>query len=191
MPRAQKKRAARAAAASGATPAPRAAASRATPAAPEDTGPQPWSIRGLLVIAGLVAVLQLPLALLDSFRNGHQHGYGIYLIASLAPISLPQQIEVLVAYVIVMPVARRLAGEHRSMGMLETLGLGAVTLIVLTALWQIALIAAGGNPVDTKGNVAPAALVAGAFADVAGLAGGAVLYPVIQRRFRPGRGRGR
>lgn len=190
MPRAQKKRAARAAAASGEAPAPRAA-SRSTQAAPEDTGPQPWSIRGLLVIAGLVALLQLPLALLDSFRNGHQHGYGVYLIASLAPISLPQQIEILVAYVIVMPLARRLAGEHRSMGMLETLGLGAVTLIVLTALWQFALIAAGGKPVDTKGNVAPAALVAGAFADVAGLAGGALLYPVIQRRFRPGRGRRR
>jgi membrane associated rhomboid family serine protease len=182
MPRAQKKRAARAAAVSETTP--RVAPSRVRSPASEDTGPQPWSFRGLLILAGLVAVLQLPLALLDLVRNGGGHNYGVYLIASLAPISLPQQIEILVAFVIVMPVARRLGGEGRSMGMLETLGLGAVSLIVLTILWQFALIAAGGDPVDRKGNVSPVALVAGAFADVAGLVGGALLYPRIQRWFR-------
>ena len=182
MPRAQKKRAARAAA-SGAAPAQRTAPARVTRAAPEDTGPRPWSPRSLLILAGLVGVLQLPLALLDMLRSGHEHGYGVYLIASLAPLSLPQQVEVLIAFVIVMPVARRLGGESRSMGMLETLGLGAVTLIVLTALWQVALIAAGGDPVDRKGNVSSAALIAGAFADIAGLALGTLVYPRIQRWF--------
>jgi hypothetical protein len=190
MPRAQKKRAARAAAATGATPQQRAPAARARPVGPEDTGPQPWSFRGLLILAGLVGVLQLPLALLDLVRNGGGHNYGVYLIASLAPVSLPQQIEILVAFLIVMPVARRLAGEQRSMGVLETAGLGAVTLIMLTILWQFALIAAGGDPVDRKGDVAAVALVAGAFADVAGLAGGALLYPRVQRWFRT-RGRRR
>jgi hypothetical protein len=189
VPRAQKKRAARAAAASGASPAPRTAQSRATPAEPADTGPQPWSLRGLLVLAGLVAVLQFPLALLDLARNGGGHNYGVYLIASLAPISLPQQVEIIVAFIIVMPVARRRAGEERSMGLLETAGLGAVTLIALTVLWQFALIAAGGNPVDRKGNVAPVALVAGAFADVVGLVAGPLLYPRIQGWFQARRGR--
>ncbi|HEX6491958.1 MAG TPA: hypothetical protein VF112_00520 [Candidatus Dormibacteraeota bacterium] len=182
MPRAQKKRAARAAAASGA-PVQRQAPARARPAEAEDTGPQPWSRRSLLIIAALVGVLQLPLAYLDLLRNGHEHGYGIYVIASLAPLSLPQQVEVLISFVIVMPVARRLGGEPRNMGMLETLGLGAVTLIVLTVLWQVALIAAGGDPVDRRGNVASAALVAGAVADVGGLALGPYVYPRIQRWF--------
>jgi membrane associated rhomboid family serine protease len=145
-------------------------------------------LRGLLILAGLVGVLQLPLALVDLLRNHGGHNYGVYLIASLAPVSLPQQIEILVAFVIVMPVARRLAAEERSMGILETLGLGAVTLIVLTVLWQFALIAAGGDPVDIRGHVSTLALVAGAFADVAGLAGGALLYPRIQRWFQRRRG---
>jgi hypothetical protein len=189
MPRAQKKRAARAAAASGRAPASRPAPERASQVAPRNTGPQPWSSRSLLILAGLVALLQIPLALIDSLRHGGGYGYHVFLIASLDPISLIQQIQILIAFVIVMPIARRLSGEKRSMGMLETLGLGAVTLIALTVLWQFAVIAAGSRPVVDKGHVATGALAAGAFADVAGLAIGALVYPRIQRWFRARSGR--
>jgi hypothetical protein len=181
VPRSQKKRAARASAASGVAPAPRTAPSQVVRDTPEDSGPQPWSRRSLLILAGLVGALQLPLALLDLVRGGHRHNYGVYLIASLTPISLAQQLQILIAFVIVMPVARWLGREQRSMGLMETLGLGAVTLILLTILWQFALIV---GPVDKQGNVSAAALAAGAVADVAGLALGVVVYPRIQRWFR-------
>jgi len=188
MPRAQKKRAARAAAASGehpsrAAPPPRSVAPATAGAAPT----QPWSWRSLLVLALLVAALQLPFAGIDWIRDSHRYGYGVYLVASLSPVaasgnlSLLRQLEVLAAFVIVAPVARRLSGEARTMGLLETLSVGAVTLILLAVLWQLALIAGGGH-LTQAGHVAGRQLVTGALADAGGLVLGSLAYPPIHRR---------
>jgi membrane associated rhomboid family serine protease len=135
------------------------------------------------VLASLVGALQLVFGFIDMMRDGHRYAYGVYLVASLAPLSLLQQLMVLVAFVIVMPVARRLSGETRPLGFLETLSVGALTLILLAILWQLALIAGGGHALTQRGQVATGALVAGTFADVAGLVLGALLYPAIHRRF--------
>jgi membrane associated rhomboid family serine protease len=182
VPPARKRRAARARAARGAaapvpaTP-PQARAGRPVAPAP------PWSRRALLVLVGLVAALQTLFALIDSLRDRHHYGYGVYLVGSLGPGSLPQQAEVLVSFLIVMPLARRLGGERRPMGVLETLSVGALTMLLLAILWQLAGIAAGGHPSPGAGRVPATAVVAGAVADVAGLVLGAVLYPRIHRLF--------
>lgn len=179
MPRAQKKRAARAAAAA---PRPPVAPSPRPAAAPVAVAAT-WSRRSLLVLVSLVAVLQLLFGLIDSLRDGHRYAYGVYVVATLAPLSLLQQLEVLLGFVIVTPMARRLAGEERTLSLLETLSVGAVALVLLTVLWQIALSVTGGHALASNGHVATGALVAGAVADVAGLALAALIYPAIHRRF--------
>jgi hypothetical protein len=179
VPRAQKKRAARAAAAS---PRPAVTPVRTSPV-PAVAAVPTWSRRSLLVLTGLVGVLQLLFGLIDMARDGHRYAYGVYLVASLAPLSLLQQLEVLLGFVIVTPVARRLAGEPRPLSLLETVAVGAVALILLTALWQLALAVTGGHALASKGHVATGALVAGAAADVAGLVLAALVYPPIHRRF--------
>lgn len=188
MPRAQKKRAARAASAPGAAPglarAPRpAAAAAALPAAADPSEPRPWSARSLLILAGLVAALQVPLALLDLARDGHRYGFPVYLVVALAPVSLLQQAQLLAAYVIAMPVAMRLARESRPMRVVETLSVAAVVLILLSSLWQLALHLGGGHGVGEAGQVHAGALAGGALADVLALVGGSLLHPYLYRRF--------
>ncbi len=178
MPRAQKKRAARTTAAAHRPPVARAAAPP-----PPAVAASTWSRRSLLILVALVAVLQLLFGLIDSARDGHRYAYGVYLVATLAPLGLLQQLEVLLGFIIVTPMARRLAGEARTLSLLETLSVGAVALVLLTALWQVALSVSGGHALASKGHVAAGALVAGAVADVAGLVLAALVYPSIQRRF--------
>ncbi|HEY2702364.1 MAG TPA: hypothetical protein VGL20_01615 [Candidatus Dormibacteraeota bacterium] len=185
MPRAQKKRAARAASVPGAVPEPvRAPGPEAGPsdAAPADQ-PQPWPARSLLVLAGLVAALQVPLALLDLLRDHHRYGFLVYLVVTLAPVSLLQQAQLLAAYVIAMPVAARLAHEGRPMRLSETMSVAAIVLILLSSLWQLALHLGGGHGVGENGQVHAGALAAGAAADIGALVGGSLLYPWLYRRF--------
>jgi hypothetical protein len=187
VPRAQKKRAARAASAPGAAPdlarAPRPAAAAALPDAAEPSEPQPWSARSLLILAGLVAALQVPLALLDLARDGHRYAFPVYLVVALAPVSLLQQAQLLAAYVIAMPVAMRLARESRPMRVFETLSVAAVVLILLSSLWQLALHLGGGRGVGEAGQVHAGALAGGALADVVALVAGSLVHPYLYRRF--------
>ncbi len=186
MPRAQKKRAARAAATGGAGPEPARALPAAAAAPPEDAGagePHPWPARSLLILAGLVAALQVPLALLDLLRDHHRYGFLVYLVVTLAPVSLLQQAQLLAAYVIAMPVAARLAHESRPMRLFETLSVAAIVLVLLSSLWQLALHLGGGHGVGENGQVHAGALAAGAAADIGALVAGSVLYPWLYRRF--------
>jgi hypothetical protein len=191
MPRAQKKRAARAAAASGVAPAARtsrpAAAGQAATKGPPATAvrgePPPWTARSLLILAGLVAILQLPLALLDLLRDGHHHGFLVYLVVTLSPVSLLQQVQLFAAYVIAMPVAARLGHEPRPMRIFEALSVAAVVLILLSSLWPLALQLSGGRGVAPNGQVNGGALALGAVADVVALVGGSLAFPHLYRRF--------
>jgi hypothetical protein len=184
VPRSQKKRAARAAgSASAPAPAPRPAArAAAPPAADASDEPQPWSWRALLILSVLVGALQLPLAGLDMLRDGRRYGYLVYLVVTLAPLSPLGQLQLLLAYLIAMPVAMRLAGERRSMRMLETMSVGAVAVLMLAAFWQL-VFQFGHNTVAEKGQVHAVTLVAGALADAAALVGAALAYPFLYRRF--------
>jgi hypothetical protein len=187
MPRAQKKRAARVATAPGAAPgparAPRPAAAAAPPEAADPSEPQPWPARSLLILAGVVAALQVPLAVLDLARDGHRYSFLVYLVVTLAPVSLLQQAQLLAAYVIAMPVARRLAHESRPMRVFETLSVAAIVLILLSSLWQLALHLGGGRGVGEAGQVHAGALAGGALADIGALVVGSLLYPSLYRRF--------
>ncbi|HEX3605472.1 MAG TPA: hypothetical protein VH134_06085 [Candidatus Dormibacteraeota bacterium] len=187
MPRAQKKRAARMAASghAAAPPAPqrpRPRPERAAPPAVDEEVP-PWSARSLLILAGLVVALQVPLAVLDMVRDNHRYAFPVYLIVSLAPVSPLQQFEVLAAYVITMPVAARLAREARLMRLLETMSVAAIALILLFTLWELDLALVGGRGVGEKGEIHLPALLGGALADVVGLGGASLAYPVLYRRF--------
>ncbi|MEA2672620.1 MAG: hypothetical protein QOG45_2840 [Chloroflexota bacterium] len=160
-----------------------ARAAAAPPDAADPSEPQPWSARSLLILAGLVAALQVPLAVLDLARDGHRYGFLVYLVVALAPVSLLQQAQLLAAYVIAMPVARRLARESRPMRVFETLSVAAIVLILLSSLWQLALHLGGGHGVGEAGQVHAGALAGGALADVAALVAGSLLYPSLYRRF--------
>jgi hypothetical protein len=184
VPRSQKKRAARAAgSASGAVRAPRRPEPATTQApAPGASQPEPWSRRALLILALLVAALQVPLAVLDLVRDGHRNPYLVYLVVTLSPLSPLGQLQLLLAYVIAMPLARRLGGEFRSMRVLEAMSVGAVVLAVDVLLWQLALQVGNGTVVE-KGQVHTATLIAGAIADVVAFVAGSLAYPFLYRRF--------
>jgi hypothetical protein len=183
VPRSQKKRAARAAAASGAVRAPRRPEPATTHApAPASSEPEPWSRRALLILAVLVAALQVPLAVLDLVRDGHRNPYLVYLVVTLSPLSPLGQLQLLLSYVIAMPLSRRLGGEVRSMRVLEAMSVGAVVLMVDVLLWQLALQTGNGTVVE-KGHVHTATLIAGAIADLVAFVAGSLAYPYLYRRF--------
>jgi hypothetical protein len=141
------------------------------------TEPPPWSRQGLLTLALLVAVLQLPLAFIDYFRDSRAYPFGSYLVVTLYPSLLP--LPLLASFLLAMPVARRLAGEERRMRVLETLAVAAVVLILLIGFWTM-VINASGHGLDGYDRAQMAGIGA---ADVAALVLGSLAFPLIYRRF--------
>jgi hypothetical protein len=68
------------------------------------------------------------------------------------------------------------------MRVLETMSVGAVTVLLLAAFWQL-VFQLGHSTVAEKGQVHATTLVAGALADVAALVGAGLAYPFLYRRF--------
>ena len=170
----------------------RRAASASTPptpsADPQDSrplpgaAPPPWSVRGMATLVMLVALLQVPLALVDWLRD-RRFPFGAYLVNELDPPAIP--VLLFVSFLLVMPFARRLAGEERNMRVLETLSAAAICLILLVGMWSPVLAVHGGalDPFDAK------QVLGGAAADAGALALTAVGYPAIHRRLWTGRRR--
>lgn len=148
----------------------------------EDPAPVVWSRRGLLTLVLIVAVLQIPLAIVSAL-NRRDLSFAFWLVYTLAPNVLP--ITLALSCLIAMPLARRLARESRNMRVLETLGVAAVVYIFLIIFWGSVSGSYGGitdERAKQGGVIASLAL-----ADAISLVGGAFVYPYIARYLSPSR----
>jgi phosphotransferase system glucose/maltose/N-acetylglucosamine-specific IIC component len=139
--------------------------------APGYGNPPPWSLRGILTLYALMVVINVPVAALAS-RLDKTSTYASSVVV-VSPFLY------LLYGLLAMGSARRLAGEERSMRPLETLSAAALMYVVYVLSLTIAIQLSGHN-VDTH----DAKQMAGA--GVAGLIGGAVgavIYPLLYRRF--------
>lgn len=148
-----------------------------TPPAVDAEEPEPWTYRGMAALMSVVALLQVPLAVVDWSQDHRIHPFVAYLVIALYPAAIP--LTLFASFLLAMPVARRLAGELRPMRILETLSVSAIVMILLLAFWSPVFNMHGGD-LDS-GDAGQ--LAAGATADVAALVVGGVVYPFVYRRF--------
>lgn len=110
----------------------------------------PWSRRSVLVMVALVALLQLPLGFLTFLQH---RSSDLLTDIVLVPVNFPP-LPLLLACLVAMPLARRLAGESRSMAFLETIAVG-VTIMVIDLTLIVTAFAAPAN--HTSQPAAPGA----------------------------------
>jgi hypothetical protein len=145
--------------------------------APDSVEPEPWSTQGMLTLALLVAVFQIPLAILFDLQDHGTYPFGSYLVVTLAPAVIP--LPLIAAFLLAMPLARKMAGEARRMRVLETMSVVAIVYILLIGSWVMVL--------NTSGHKADlydrAQMVGFGFADLVSLVLGALAFPLVYRRF--------
>ncbi len=161
-------------------PPPREARPRAgsvVPSAGPADEPDPWTYRGMAALMSVVALLQVPLAVVDWSQDHRTHPFIAYLVIALYPAAIP--LTLFASFLLAMPVARRIAGEPRPMRILETLSVSAIVMILLLAFWS-PVFSAHGGALDSGDS---AQLAAGAAADAVALVVGGAVYPFVYRRF--------
>ncbi|MGH7722520.1 MAG: hypothetical protein ACRENL_06765 [Candidatus Dormibacteria bacterium] len=179
------RRVAPAAARSGASePAPAPAAPRParTLRAPAADAESRWNATGLLVLLAMVFVVQIPVgAILNLTSHTNPLIIDIFFFQ-------PQYL--VVAAVLVMPLARRLAGQPRKLRLLESLSLGIMYSLLALMLGTVFVHPATAS-VSTDQFVKHLKLTDGlllAFGDVLALFGTVALYPSFSRMLgAPGR----
>ncbi len=149
---------------------------RRRPVAPVgDARDVPWSARGLLALLALAFVVQVPV------------GAIIHLTSHTNPLIIdifffqPQYL--VVACVLVMPLARRLTGQARNLRLLETLSLGVMyallSLMLGTVFVHPATAAQSTDQFIRNLKLSDGLLIA--LSDVIALFGTATLYPGFSR----------
>ncbi len=141
------------------------------PNAPGYASPMPWSPRGTLTLFALMVVINFPVAAVQ-WKLDSALTYGSAVVG-------PSVFLYLLYALLAMPMARRLAGESRSMRTLETVSTAALSYLVYLVAANLVAHALSSNGVDSR-NTGQVALVG-----IAGLAGGAIgaaLYPVVYRK---------
>jgi hypothetical protein len=142
----------------------------------------PWGTRGLLALLGLAFLLQIPIGLV------------IHLTSHTNPLIIdvfffqPQYL--VVACVVVMPLARRLTGQPRNLRLLETLSLGVMyallSLMLGTVFVHPASAAQSTDQFIRNLKLSDGLLIA--LSDVIALFGTVTLYPGFSRLLgAPGR----
>lgn len=143
--------------------------------------PEPWPVSALLTLVALALAVQC-LVCVGLFLANHRAGaYAWYVV--LLPYQFPPLV-FLVSFVVAMPLARRLTGQPRSLGVVETLAVGAVALLLVFVVTA---------PVGEATLQLPWAAELAALAASQALAYGiaAAVFPLAYRRFwMPRRRRG-
>ncbi|MBJ7594331.1 MAG: hypothetical protein JF886_05605 [Candidatus Dormibacteraeota bacterium] len=155
---------------------------RRPPAAASDARDVPWTGRGMLALLGLVFLLQLPI------------GVVINLTSHTNPLIIdvfffqPQYL--VVACVVMMPLARRLTGQARNLRLLESLSLG-VMYALLSLMLSTVFVHPANASVSTDQFIRNLKLSDGlliALSDVVALFATVTLYPGFSRLLgTPGR----
>ncbi|MDQ6856411.1 MAG: hypothetical protein M3Z57_04995 [Candidatus Dormibacteraeota bacterium] len=135
----------------------------------------PWTARGLLALLGMAFVLQIPV------------GAIIHLTQRANPLIIdmfffqPQYL--VIACVLVMPLARRLTGQPRNLRLLESLSLGVMYALVALMLSTVFVHPANGNQTSDQFirslKLSDGLLIA--LSDVIALFGTVTLYPGFSR----------
>jgi F0F1-type ATP synthase assembly protein I len=137
--------------------------------------PGPWSLRGMLTLGLIVAVLQAVVSLVTyewRYRNDPTDTLAFHML-NTDPVSM------MLFALVGMPFARRLAQERRSMRVLETLSAGAIMYILDYLSISIA-ISLSGHAADAHDGKQ---MAGAAVAAVLGIATGSALFGVVYRRF--------
>ena len=134
----------------------------------------PWSVRGLLTLALLMALLQVVVASVAYAAVGRNDSTVTYasVLITVDPI------RVMIYALVAMPFARRLSPERRPMRALETLSAGALIYLVCFFSEYIA-VSISAHPADAHDGKQMAG------AGIAALLGtftGAALFPLVYRR---------
>jgi hypothetical protein len=149
---------------------------------PDPLGDTRWTPTGLAVLLGLAFILQIPIGAVV-----HVTSHANPLIIDLFFFQ-PQYL--VVACVLVMPLARRLSHQSRNLRLLESLSLG-IMYALLSLTIATAFVHPANNSVSTDQFVKHLSLGDGlliAVGDVLGLAGTVALYPGFSRLLSaPGR----
>jgi hypothetical protein len=137
---------------------------------PGYANPGPWSLRGSLILYGLMMLINFPVTLL-AMRIDNVPTYADALV-TVSPF-----VYLLYALLAASP-AQKLAGEARRLRPLETLAAGALMYVVYVLSTGVALSLSGHNldPYDAKqmGGAVAAGLIGGGV--------GAALYPWVHRK---------
>jgi hypothetical protein len=144
----------------------------------------PWTSRGLLALLGLAFALQIPIGLI------------LHLTSHTNPLIIDvfffQPQFLVIAGVVVMPLARRLTGQPRNLRLLESLSLGVMyallALMVGTVFVHPATAAQSVNSAQWLSNLKVSDGLLLAMSDVVALFGTVTLYPGFSRMLgAPGR----
>ena len=170
-----------------AEPLPAAVPAATEPTTHQDRRPRPastnpddepqWSRMGLLVLLGLVCVVQVVIGAITHVISGRQRLLVVDLLFFQAPFVLP-------ACVVLMPLARYLTKQPRTLRLLESLSLGAVFALVSLLLTSVfvhpaATAAASSEQLIDKLTSGDAAGIA--FADLLSVVGTVQVYPGLNR----------
>ncbi len=155
---------------------------RAQPVRSPDRSDAGWNSTGLLVLLALVFILQIPI------------GAIIHVISHTNPLIVdlfffqPQYL--VVACVLVMPLARRLTAQPRNLRLLESLSLG-IMYALLSLMVGTAFVHPANSSISTDQFIKQLQLRDGlliALSDVLALVGTVALYPGFSRLLgAPGR----
>ena len=175
---------------------PAAVATPATPSkAPRSTAPPrriaasatdirdvPWNTAGLLALLGIAFLIQIPIGAIIHYTS-HANPLVIDLF-----FFQPQYL--VLACVVVMPLARRLTGQPRNLRLLESLSLGVMYALISLMVGTV-FVHPSNAAVATDQFIKSLTLGDGlllALADVIALAGTVALYPSFTRLLgAPGR----
>ncbi|HSP09929.1 MAG TPA: hypothetical protein VLU92_10080 [Candidatus Dormibacteraeota bacterium] len=142
---------------------------RPAPAA-ADARDVPWSARGLLALLGLAFLLQIPVGAIINLTS-HTNPLIIDMF-----FFQPQYL--VVACVLVMPLARRLTGQPRNLRLLETLSLG-VMYVLLALMVEFTFVHPANQSDFSHLKLTDGLLFA--LSDVIALFGTVTLYPGFSR----------
>jgi hypothetical protein len=173
------------------TTAPVVAEAAATPAAPVaatvarspraavqpliDARDVPWTARGLLALLGLAFLLQIPIGLIINLTS--------HTNPLIIDVFFFQPQYLVIACVVVMPLARRLTGQPRNLRLLESLSLGVMyallSLMLGTVFVHPASAAQSTDQFIRNLKLSDGLLIA--LSDVLALFGTVTLYPGFSR----------
>ncbi len=164
-----------------AAPEPKSAPRRAAPPVVTDPRDTPWTPKGLLALLGLTFIVQIPVGVIVHAISGSS----ILII----DIFFFQPQYLVVAAVLVMPLARRLTRQPRNLRLLESLSLGimySLLALMLSTVFVHPANAASSTQFIRNLKVTDGLLIA--LSDVIALFGTVTLYPGFSRLLgAPGR----
>jgi hypothetical protein len=151
---------------------------RRRPAEPNiDARDVPWTARGLLALLVLAFLLQIPIGLVINLTS--------HTNPLIIDVFFFQPQYLVVAFVVVMPLARRLTGQARNLRLLESLSLGVMyallSLMLGTVFVHPATAAQSADPAQWLRTLKLSDGLLLALSDVIALFGTVTLYPGFSR----------